>query len=703
MNTDKKPVDPGLLEGSIRSSEGEAGGCTAPKGSGRQIPFSSVFIGVHRWLVPLALAVVTLAVYWPVRNYAFINYDDPVYVTENRHVQAGISRTGLAWAFFNLHGEHTYWHPVTWVSHMLDCQLFGLNPGPHHLVNVAFHIANALLLLLVLRRMTGAFWRSAMVAGLFALHPLQVDTVAWITERKNVLSTFFWLLTVWAYVRYAESITRKIGTKHPTSNIQHPTSSFYLLSLLFFALGLMCKPALVTLPFVLLLLDYWPLGRMQNDECRMMNAKVRSPASRIALPVSRLALLLEKLPFFALAGVAAFVTLAGHHEIRAEGTAGLAWQWRVANALVSYARYLGKTFWPNHLAVFYPHPGIWPVEVIGGSVLILLAVSGFVVWRARQAPYLVMGWLWFLGVLVPMIGIIQAGAQAMADRFAYVPLIGLFIMIVWGLGDWAERGGWGSADLQSAASRISDPKSTGEDLRASRLQTCDTADCKSAIRTRWLREYGTFGLAALVLAACALLTSRQLTYWQNTTTLFEHALQVTSKNACAHFSLGNELANQGKTQQGLKEWETAIEIEPGRADIHGRIASSLSRQGDFTGAIARYRRALQIDPDHAEVLNNLAWLLATCPEASLRNGPEAVRLALKACELTRFGRTIMVGTLAAAYAEAGRFAEAATTAQKACALATEEGDGALLARNQQLLDLYRTGQPYHETASRQAE
>jgi Tfp pilus assembly protein PilF len=200
-----------------------------------------------------------------------------------------------------------------------------------------------------------------------------------------------------------------------------------------------------------------------------------------------------------------------------------------------------------------------------------------------------------------------------------------------------------------------------------------------------------------------LLTSRQLTYWQNTTTLFEHALQVTSKNACAHFSLGNELANQGKTQQGLKEWETAIEIEPGRADIHGRIASSLSRQGDFTGAIARYRRALQIDPDHAEVLNNLAWLLATCPEGSLRNGPEAVRLALKACELTRFGRTIMVGTLAAAYAEAGRFAEAATTAQKACALATEEGDGALLARNQQLLDLYRTGQPYHETASRQAE
>jgi tetratricopeptide (TPR) repeat protein len=642
----------------------------------------------------LALAVVTLAVYWPVRNHLFINYDDPVYVTENRHVQAGISGPGLAWAFLNLHGEHTYWHPVTWVSHMLDCQLFGLSPGPHHLVNVAFHVTNALLLLVVLRRMTGAFWRSAMVAGLFALHPLQVDTVAWVTERKNVLSTLFFLLTVWAYARYAEghsptSIVQRLKSERrspkaernpraevrspkpqarvpwsvvrfPRSLSNLPSSVFYFLSLSLFALGLMCKPALVTLPFVLLLLDYWPLGRMQNDECRMMNAKVGSPASRIALPVSRLTLLLEKLPFFALAGVAAFVTLVGHHEIRAEGTGGLAWQWRMANALVSYARYLGKTFWPSHLAVFYPHPGTWPVQVVGASALILLAVSGFVIWRARQAPYLVMGWLWFLGVLVPMIGIIQAGVQAMADRFAYVPLIGLFIMVVWGLGDWAERGGW-------------------------------------------RRGYGTFGFAALVLAGCALLTSRQLSYWQNTTTLFVHALQVTSNNSCAHFSLGNELADQGKTQQAMKEWETALEIEPSRADIHGRIASSLSWQGNFSEAIARYRRALEIDPDLAEVLNNLAWLLATCPEASQRNGPEAVQLAFKACELTRFRRTIMVGTLAAAYAEAGRLAEAVKTAQSACALATEEGDDALLVRNQQLLDLYRAGKPYHENASRQVE
>jgi cytochrome c-type biogenesis protein CcmH/NrfG len=364
----------------------------------------------------------------------------------------------------------------------------------------------------------------------------------------------------------------------------------------------------------------------------------------------------EKLLFLALAAAAAFITIAGNHEIRAEGNYGLPWQWRVGNALVSYVRYLGKTFWPSHLAVFYPHPGAWPTWAVGGSALVLLAVTGWVIWRARQAPYLVTGWLWFLGVLVPMIGLLQAGSQAMADRFAYVPLIGLFIMIVWSLANWAPRG----AGFQSGLLAVA-------------------------------------GL--LALGACVVLTSRQLSFWRNTTTLFEHALQVTSNNSCAHFSLGNQLADQGKIEEAMQHWESALKLEPVRPDIYARIAGALSLQGDFAGAIARYRRALQIDPDHAEVLNNLAWLLATCPEASLRDGPEAVRLALEACELTRFRRTIMVGTLAAAYAEAGRFPEAVATAQQACALAADEGDGALLARNQQLLGLYRASKPYHEPAA----
>ena len=716
MNTDKPSGKPGLLKGSVNSLAGTARNSTSQKESGPKSPFSSGLNCIHRWLVPLALAAVTLAVYWPVRNYAFINYDDPDYVTENRQVQGGISRSGVEWAFLNLHGEHTYWHPVTWVSHMLDCQLFGVNPGPHHLVNVAFHIVNALLLLVVLNRMTGAFWRSAMVAGLFALHPLQVDTVAWVTERKNVLSTFFWLLTMWAYCRFAEKRALKSENRKPKtegnpkseiriqpdgSRITSHGSLFYLLALLFFAVGLMCKPALVTLPFVLLLLDYWPLKR--SAECRVQSADLGGPNAegrgqraewggrkaeggrrRAESGATLLRLGLEKVPFLVLAAGAAIITIAGHHEIRAEGSAGLPWQWRAANAAVSYMRYLGKTVWPSHLAVFYPHPGTWPGVVVGGSLLVLAAVSALVIWRARRAPYLVTGWLWFLGVLVPMIGIIQAGAQAMADRFAYVPLIGLFIMIVWGVADWFAR---------LASTTPGNHRLTQINTDKSGYPRISPIDANAHFPKAPLFGYG---LAALVLAGCAVLTSRQLSYWQNTTTLFEHALRVTRNNACAHFSLGNELADQGRIPEAMKEWETALEIDPNRADIQGRIGGTLGRQGDYAGAVARYRRALQIDPQQADVMNNLAWLLATCPEASLRNGAEAVQLAEKACQITEYHRTIIVGTLGAAYAEAGRFADAVATAQKACELAGIFKEEALLAKNQELLEIYRSGKAYHE-------
>ena len=331
---------------------------------------------------------------------------------------------------------------------MLDCQLFGLNPGPHHLVNVAFHIANTMLLLVLLNRMTGAFWRSVMVAALFALHPLQVETVAWAAERKNVLSTFFWLLTLWAYARYAQgrgpnsevSGQWSVVSGHSSETTDHgPRTTdqtarstlyalrYYAWALVFFTCGLMSKPALVTLPFVLLLLDHWPLKRFELNT-QHLKLSTLSP------------LLLEKLPFFVLAGAAAVVTVVAHRELGADWSARIPWEWRVGNALVSYVRYLGKAFWPTHLSVYYPHPGAWPAWAILGSLLVLLLVSGWVIWRARKAPYLVTGWLWFLGVLVPMIGIIQAGGQAMADRFAYVPLIGLFIMVVWGTADWLA--GW---------------------------------------------------------------------------------------------------------------------------------------------------------------------------------------------------------------------------------------------------------------------
>jgi protein O-mannosyl-transferase len=670
------------------------------------------------WVCAL-LALAALAIYAPVYYYDFLNYDDGDYVVENPQVTAGLTRKGLIWAFANLHGEHTYWHPLTWFSHMLDCQLFGLHPGPHHLVNVLFHSANSVLLFLVLKRMTGAFGRSAMVAALFALHPLQVDTVAWVAERKNLLSSLFWLLTMWAYLRYVERSRLKSKVQslksqvpRPTSNVQSPKSEargaksevhspmsnvaeglathhasrithhaslFYLLSLFFFALGLMCKPALVTLPFVLLLLDYWPLRRLQLST---LNPRLFGNPQRVALR----RLVLEKVPLLTLAAAVSFITVAAHRGLESLNRLGLPLDWRIANAVVSYVRYLGKAFWPAHLAVLYPHPGAWPEEMVAGSGMVLLALTGLVIWRARVAPYLVTGWLWFLGVLVPMIGIIQAGDQAMADRFAYVPLIGLFIMVAWGAADLARRWAWGAAGLKWAS--------------------------------------------ALALGACVLLTSRQLTHWQNGVTLFEHALAVTPDNATAHLVLGAGLHTQGQYERALAEYRAAAALDPSGPKVHYNmglvlqvqkkwqeaadqyemeirrnpdcyyahfyLAEVLQHLGRTKEAVLHSREALRIDPASVEGLNNLAWVLSSSNDPEIRNGVEAVRLAERACQLTKYQAPILIGTLAAAYAEAGRFKEAIETAQQARALAEAAKQPEVAEKNRQLLELYRSGQPYRQ-------
>ena len=394
----------------------------------------------------LLLTLLTAAVYAPVVKQGFINFDDPDYVTGNPRVQAGLTLASIQWAFTSSYSSN--WHPLTWLSHMLDCQLYSLKPAGHHITNLLFHIANSLLLFGLLHRLTGALWRSAFAAALFALHPLHVESVAWVSERKDVLSAFFFMLTLWAYVRYTEKSalsnqrsvagspasgtpaadngqrTAQHATRntHPVSILHPPSSIFYLLALSFFALGLMSKPMLVTLPFVLLLLDYWPLGRLQLST-------INPPLSTTVRPSTLRRLVVEKTPFFGLAAISCVLTFLVQNASGAmPSLAKSPLELRLANALVAYARYLGKTFWPSKLAVFYPYSPLsldsWQVV---GAALLLLTATAAVVLIGRRGPYLLVGWLWFLGTLVPVIGLVQVGKQSWADRYTYLPHVGLFL------------------------------------------------------------------------------------------------------------------------------------------------------------------------------------------------------------------------------------------------------------------------------------
>jgi protein O-mannosyl-transferase len=528
------------------------------------------------------LATLTLAVFWPVTDHDFINYDDPLYVTQNPYIQAGLTWEGLAWAFGRLHGNGTYWHPLTWVSHMVDCELYGSMPWGHHLTSVLFHAANAVLVFLVFLQMTGAFWRCAVLAGLFALHPLQVDSVAWVAERKNLLSAFFWLLTTWAYVSYAES--RKHSTLHraateggnPEGGIPNPESShaqhtpspspssllpphpsfFYGLSLVLFALGLMCKPVLVTLPFVLLLLDYWPLHRFELDTQR--------PILRTLLPLVR-----EKVPFVALAVASSAVTVLAHHTMGfLVSVSRLPWDTRLENALVSYGRYLGKMFWPGGLAVLYPYPAAWPMREVVACGLLLFVITGLVLGTARSRPWLLVGWCWFLGVLVPFIGLIQAGAQAMADRFMYVPSIGIMVAVIWGLERLAEGGRYPRLGLWAA------------------------------------------GSAAILL--CLVSTRQQLGHWKDSETLFRHALEVTDNNYIAHVSLGYTLEEKGQVDEAISQYQEAIRIKPDYASTHYNLGNVLCKKGQIDEAIHHYREAirLKLEVSRAQAHYNLGLALA---------------------------------------------------------------------------------------------
>jgi len=515
---------------------------------------SKEFIIKHRdILICLFLVIVTLAVYWQVQNYDFVNFDDNLYVTENRHVQEGLTFKGINWAFTEF--SPTYWHPLTWLSHMLDCELYGLEPGMHHLTSLLFHIVNTLLLFLVFRKMTGSLWQSAFVAALFALHPINVDTVAWVAERKNVLSTFFWILTMFTYARY----------------IEKPGLFRYMLTFSVFALGLMVKPMLVTLPFVLLLLDYWPFRRLHFGQSNSDNRrKTRKSTTSDYTGSSIFRLVLEKTPFFLLV-ILYFCLISLSFQPDAAGvisTEPVSMKLRLANALVSCVSYMGKMIWPQDLAVLYPFPTtMLPIWQITGAGLLLVCVSVLVARAWKQKPYFAVGWLWFLGTLVPVIGIIQSGLwPAMADRWAYVPLIGIFIMIAWGVPDLLER---------------------------------------------WQHRRALLAISAgCILSVLTMVTWTQLQYWQNSTTLFKHAISVTENNATAHINLGTALVEQNKIDEANAHYTEALKINPDYAEAHYNLGIILAEQDKIDEAIGHYTEALEIKPDYAEAHYNLGIILA---------------------------------------------------------------------------------------------
>jgi tetratricopeptide (TPR) repeat protein len=501
-------------------------------------------------IICLGIAVVTLAIYWPLTSHPFINFDDDEYIVGNPHVTSGLSWTNVVWAFQS--GEAANWHPLTWISHMMDCDLYGLNPGGHHLTNLLFHIANTLLLFLLLKEMTGALWRSACVAALFAWHPLHVESVAWASERKDVLSAFFWMLTLLAYARFAD-----------LSKVQSPKSKiFYVLALLLFACGLMSKPMVVTLPFVLLLLDFWPLNRLRLPDFGAGSNFEKCPAQNTAAKSwmrAAIFLVAEKIPFFALAATASAVTFL------VQKTAGAFWQsplpMRMANAALAYVRYLSKLFWPTDLAIVYPYPHHWPILFVIGAALLLITWSALFIFRSKQNPYLIVGWLWFLGTLVPTIGLVQVGAQSMADRYTYISSIGLFILVVWGMNDLF-------------------------DLRPERKKFLPLA-------------------GGAILVGCLAVTSLQLNYWQSSIQLFFHAVSVTTDNYVADNTLGKAFERAGDKKKALFLYSETVHLEPRYPQGQFNLAMSLLEYGKTDDALAHLKIAANLTPQDPDIQYDL--------------------------------------------------------------------------------------------------
>jgi tetratricopeptide (TPR) repeat protein len=688
----------------------------------------------------LALVSITWLVFGQTLRHDFVDFDDNSYVYQNPAITRGLSVDGVLGAFTHPHAGN--WHPLTTISHMLDCQLFGLKASGHHFTNVLLHTIAVLLLFFVLKQMTGAFWPSAFVAAVFAIHPLHVESVAWVSERKDVLSAVFFMLTLGAYVRYARK--RSVGR--------------YLTVALCLALGLMSKPMLVTVPFVLLLLDYWPLNRIRGQKSAVTGQKtqVRGQWSVVS------GLVMEKIPLLALCVPSCIATLLVQHYAKTSMDQ-LPFTWRLSNAVVSYVAYIWQMLWPAQLAPFYPHPNdqlpLWQVLLASAF---LIAVSGLAIHSRKERPYILTGWFWYVGMLVLVIGFVQVGEQARADRYTYLPQIGLYVLIVWGLVNLIAP-----TMTRDSASRLG---ATGPRpiTRGSR-----------GVRTDVPQGHGYKPFCAAtgiaILIALSWRAFAQTSYWKNSETLWNHTLAVSPANDMAHTNLGYLSLRRGDFDQAISHFEKALEIRSshafghyklGGALIESNLATALTQKGLLDEAIYHYEKAAKMRPDYGDVYlnlgsvlfqqgrtdeaialwrkaaatqpedggfhtilgdaflkkgllndaiaeyelavrsspqdplprNNLAWLLATCADASIRSGPKALDLASQAVQLSRGAGPSYLRTLAAANAEAGQFSEAIKVAQRGKEIATSQGKLQLANALQGDIALYEIGLPLRQTS-----
>ena len=666
----------------------------------------------------LALAAITLAVFGQTIRYDFVNFDDDLYVYDSPVIKAGLTIKGALFAFTSPHARN--WHPLTTVSHMLDYQLWGLHAGGHHATNVVLHTIAVLLLFRVLQKMTGALWKSAFVAALFAVHPLHVESVAWVSERKDVLSALFFFLMLGAYIRYASA----------------PSIWRYLLVTVLFAAGLMSKPMLVSAPVILLFLDYWPLDRIRNRTSEtslpaVASAKAGGQKSDVRIQSSVSRLILEKIPLLLLSAGSCIVTFV--IQKRAIGAIPpLPWLWRVENAVASYVLYVWQTLWPARLAVFYPHPNntlpVWEITLALG---LLVGATVAAIIARRQRPYLFTGWFWYVVMLAPVIGLVQVGEQGHADRYTYLPHIGLFLVAVWGVADVTAS--------RRAAVRIA---------TATMVVIILALACAAFVQTRYWRNSETLWTHALAVTsnndfahnnlayllvdrgelddaishfeAAAEIRSRKTDPHYNVGSAFvemnladalarkgqsdeamfhyQQAIRLEPNYADAYYNRGNVLFAKGRIDEAITDWEKTLQLQPKDADAHTCLGNAFLCQGSPKEAIAQYEMAVALGPQDPHSRNNLGWILATSSDAEVRDGAKAVDFAQQAVALSGGREPQFLRTLAAAYAENGRFADAVATAQQAALLAGMQGKRGLAKHLEEDLLLYRAHLPLRENS-----